>query len=567
MKKLFYLFFALLFINQQITAQVPSYVPTDGLVGYWPFDGNANDASGNGNNGVVNGPLLTSDRFGNNNSAFSFTVNSSAGWGSAQDRITVTNPTIPNDNSFAMSGWVNLESKPSPYNNRAQTLMGRWDINGTIIFRNQINYTGQIFTTLADDGLNESVYSSGNVSYGNWEHVVITYDGSVLKHYKNGQLTGQETLNININTDSSNLTFGEVHMENGHWLLFSGKMDDLGYWSRALTQQEVTNLYNSETTAQVPSYVPTDGLVGYWPFDGNANDASGNGNNGVVNGPLLTSDRFGNNNSAFSFTVNSSAGWGSAQDRITVTNPTIPNDNSFAMSGWVNLESKPSPYNNRAQTLMGRWDINGTIIFRNQINYTGQIFTTLADDGLNESVYSSGNVSYGNWEHVVITYDGSVLKHYKNGQLTGQETLNININTDSSNLTFGEVHMENGHWLLFSGKMDDLGYWSRALTQTEITDLYDSDFLSTNTAINESNVNIYPNPANDQITIDCGNLHNVEGWNIKITNVLGQEVFSQPMNTQQYVIPLNTWTGQGVYFVKIINAENEVVNFKKIILQ
>ena len=212
MKKLIYLFLTIVFICQYTIAQVPSYVPTDGLVGYWPFDGNANDASGNGNNGVVNGPTLTSDRFGNNNSAYSFTVNSSAGWGSAQDRITVTNPTIPNDNSFTMSGWVNLETKPSPYNDRSHSLMGRWDENQTIIFRNQINYSGQILTILADDGLNLSIYESGNVTYGNWEHVVITYDGSVLKHYKNGQLTGQETLNININTSTASLTFGEINM-------------------------------------------------------------------------------------------------------------------------------------------------------------------------------------------------------------------------------------------------------------------------------------------------------------------------------------------------------------------
>jgi uncharacterized protein (TIGR02145 family) len=91
--------------------------------------------------------------------------------------------------------------------------------------------------------------------------------------------------------------------------------------------------------------------------------------------------------------------------------------------------------------------------------------------------------------------------------------------------------------------------------------------LSTNPVTYNSTVNIYSNPANDQITIDCGNLDNVDGWHIKITNMLGQEVFSQPMNTQQYVIPLNTWTGQGMYFVKIINAQNEVVNIKKIVLQ
>ena len=41
----------------------------------------------------------------------------------------------------------------------------------------------------------------------------------------------------------------------------------------------------------VPSYVPTNGLVGWWPFNGNANDESGNGNNGTVNGATLTTDR------------------------------------------------------------------------------------------------------------------------------------------------------------------------------------------------------------------------------------------------------------------------------------
>ncbi|MDA9272542.1 hypothetical protein N9P44_01280, partial [Flavobacteriaceae bacterium] len=247
MKKTIYLFLTIVFICQYTFSQVPSYVPTDGLVGYWPFNGNANDASDNGNNGVVNGPTLTSDRFGNNNSAYSFTVNSSAGWGSAQDRITITNPTISNDNSFAMSGWVNLESKPGPFVDRPHTLMGRWDGNGEAVFRNYINYSGQVQTALypyPQSGTN--IYESGNVTYGNWEHVVITYDGSVLKHYVNGQLTGQQTFNINIVTSSTNLTFGELHMANGHWYLFSGKMDDLGYWSRALTQQEITTLYESE---------------------------------------------------------------------------------------------------------------------------------------------------------------------------------------------------------------------------------------------------------------------------------------------------------------------------------
>lgn len=51
----------------------------------------------------------------------------------------------------------------------------------------------------------------------------------------------------------------------------------------------------------LPSYVPTNGLVGWWPFDGNANDISGNGNHGSAVGASLTTDRHGLPNNAYDF--------------------------------------------------------------------------------------------------------------------------------------------------------------------------------------------------------------------------------------------------------------------------
>ncbi len=66
MKNELSLFISIFILVGQLQAQtqIPSYVPTNGLVGWWPFNGNANDESGNGNNGTVNGASLTSDRFG-----------------------------------------------------------------------------------------------------------------------------------------------------------------------------------------------------------------------------------------------------------------------------------------------------------------------------------------------------------------------------------------------------------------------------------------------------------------------------------------------------------------------
>ena len=83
------------------------------------------------------------------------------------------------------------------------------------------------------------------------------------------------------------------------------------------------------TMAQVPSYVPTNGLVAYYPFDGNANDDSGNGNNGTVNGATLTTDRFGNANSAYSFD-------GQSYIRVPHTNMLNFGTGDYSLSVWAN---------------------------------------------------------------------------------------------------------------------------------------------------------------------------------------------------------------------------------------
>ena len=68
-----------------------------------------------------------------------------------------------------------------------------------------------------------------------------------------------------------------------------------------LTISVIVFVFTSNAFSQVPNYVPISGLVGYWPFNGNANDESGNGNNGTVNGATLTEDRFGNADQSYQF--------------------------------------------------------------------------------------------------------------------------------------------------------------------------------------------------------------------------------------------------------------------------
>lgn len=361
---------------------------------------------------------------------------------------------------------------------------------------------------------------------------------------------------------------------------------------------------NQHIVAQVPSYVPTDGLVAYYPFNGNANDESGNGNNGTVNGAILTTDRLGNANNAYKFNG----------DDNSITTNTILNDvnNNFTFSVWVNPFSTQlmdlvegetgwpgytSPYLTQpvihpthGECFGNMSDRAGAGLF---VGSNGIILVEHSDNYVRNALVFETELS--DWNLITIIYEDNSPSLYINGVFikTSSNTsrtiycslgYDTNTEADYSNSGFGSSFVPeydaSNAGRYFNGEIDDISVWNRPLTQQEVTNLYNSNssnecstlvintgVLSTSPVTYNSTVSIYPNPANDQITIDCGNLDNVTGWNIKITNMLGQEVFSQPMNTQQYVIPLNTWTGKGMYFVKIINSENDVVNIKKIVLQ
>ena len=100
-----------------------------------------------------------------------------------------------------------------------------------------------------------------------------------------------------------------------------------------------------------------------------------------------------------------------------------------------------------------------------------------------------------------------------------------------------------------------------------------SDTLFINTSLglpapnNTNTIQVYPNPANDHITIDNGNFALMSNYTLKIENSLGQQVFSSLVNQQQFYVDLNGWSGNGVYFLKLLNPQNNIVTLRKIVLQ
>ena len=352
----------------------------------------------------------------------------------------------------------------------------------------------------------------------------------------------------------------------------------------------VVALANQSLFAQVPSYVPTNGLVGYWPFNGNANDESGNGNNGnLLPGVTYTINR--NNEQNKSLLIDGVDG-GVPNNMITNKGAILPSplvsNSDLSISLWFQIvdltkgvASSTSTNSFTSQTIICGLPFATFNVAFNHPYVPNKIMSCIGtgNNWVTCSPNNPINWDFSNkldWHHMFIRKSSNNISYFLDGNVVNSTDINFNFPAFTS-LQIGGIPVSTGE--VFSGRIDDIGVWNRALSDQEITNLYNSvssnecltmtintGVLSTNPFTYISSVSIYPNPANDQITIDCGNLANVSGWSIKITNMLGQEVFSKPMNTQQYVVPLNTWSGQGMYFVKIINAQNEVVNIKKIIL-
>jgi hypothetical protein len=250
MKKIYILlsFCLIQFIAQAQT--IPSYVPTNGLVGWWPFNGNANDESGNGNNGIVNGATLTTDRNGNVGKAYSFD-------GVSEFIEVPSSSSISVSTSYSISTWLlaDVWSFQSPLDEHSiisKIDNGNWYGGYEILSggNGYIMHTGNI-------GSNFSVGASG-YSVTTWHHVIVTFNGSMVKSYINGQLVDSALRAGAIQTSNIPLRFarrgGAGYFNN----YFDGKIDDIAIYNRALTQQEITALYQAQVCSLSISSQPTN---------------------------------------------------------------------------------------------------------------------------------------------------------------------------------------------------------------------------------------------------------------------------------------------------------------------
>jgi hypothetical protein len=257
-------FLATLLITTTSFAQVPNYVPTTGLVGWWPFNGNANDESGNNNNGTVNGTVLTTDRFGITNKAYSFDGNA--------DFIDCGNNSSVNiSGSITISSWILANNFDNDHG-----IVSKMNTSGVCAY-NLVTSSAFSITPLNklrwDNSCN--FLFSNAITSNNWIHVVVTYDNSTLEKniYLNGLLSASNfSPQSSITLNSDNLFIGAHQPSNDANWSWDGKLDDIGIWNRILTTCEIQNLFTSTSPMNTTTASACDNFI----WNGQTYTQSGN---------------------------------------------------------------------------------------------------------------------------------------------------------------------------------------------------------------------------------------------------------------------------------------------------
>lgn len=236
MKKI--IFIALMFNLVTVFSQPPSYIPLNGLQAWYPFNGNANDDSGSGHNGISNGATLTTDRFGASNSAYMFGTN---------NYILIPDNVNFRPQVFTISSWVVFTGNPlSNYSIILAKNIGTGTIES--IDMNYSSSDNSWFCNISSSSaLGAFITSPENIIQGTWYNVVYQYDdvNNIQKVYVNGILTSSNVVTTNISYDTKPWTIGMEYEYNTPSFFFNGKIDDIGMWDRLLSPQEISTIYQS----------------------------------------------------------------------------------------------------------------------------------------------------------------------------------------------------------------------------------------------------------------------------------------------------------------------------------
>ena len=211
-------------------AQVPSYVPTSGLVAFWPLNGTGTNAASPFNQAMAVGTLPTVDRHGQPTAALELT--------SGSYLVVPNNPTLHfPTKQITLSAWVFLPDTLANARIFSKDLNNAVDRDFMGKLQDNVWYAG----TYSEDGNFIILNAPTPLGIQQWHHLVYTKDTQTATVYIDGVPVGSHAASNEIHYSPSDLYLGKAFAPGGEY--FSGKLDDVGMWSRSLSAAEVAALY------------------------------------------------------------------------------------------------------------------------------------------------------------------------------------------------------------------------------------------------------------------------------------------------------------------------------------
>jgi len=229
--------------------------PPPGIVSWWPGDGNAIDIVDGNSGTLINGATFAPGQVGQ---AFSFD--------GVNDYVEMPDSsTLDISTGHTVDLWVKVDAYPP--SGQPSFLVNKW-VSGAEDKALAIDPTGKVIYYLFNSFGGIPLYSAADLTLGTWYHIAATYDGTIAKVYINGVFDASKAAGGDVNDSSGKLYFGD-NPERPSGFPFKGQIDEVEWYNRALTPQEILALYDAGSTGMCEGDCDGDGI-----FDEDEADAA-----------------------------------------------------------------------------------------------------------------------------------------------------------------------------------------------------------------------------------------------------------------------------------------------------
>ena len=548
MRKNYFLFIlAILFTMNTMAQNIPSYVPKDGLVGYWPFNGNANDESGNGNHGTVNGATLTADRNGVANSAYSFDGVSNYITAESNDKFSSPN--------LSINLWVNKLSE------RDIQFLVNGNTNNTIW---SIHNGSGIFGFLTNQWCTNQIAGNFNKEFkiNEWANITLIFTPKNVMFYYNGLfVTSRENLEFNTNCSLKNMLYFGLDIIDG-LEYYHGKLDDISIYNRALSEQEVKQLYEgctkeTATSSNFNTLIYTNNA----PVNLTATPTGGSfRGNGIANNAFNPSKaKLGKNTIKYNF--KNTTGCADSTDFAMLVVDTV--GATCTKYDTVKVNKYDTLKVTQFDTVTVKNNIYDTVTIKNNV-FDTVIVKTNVFDTVKVNKYDTITIINNVTKYDTITVENNIYDTVTvTNNVTKYDTVIVKTNV------FDTVKVTKYDTLTITNNVTKYDTVIVNKTNYDTVSILKIKFkLTTGISANQlSSLSIYPNPTSDVLHIEVPDAKALEGYRYRILDALGKEVYNQLVTQTTTEIPLKTLGAAGVYQFEILDAKNASIQSNKIVLQ